>query len=53
MFENWPSYFLCYQNIGMLRAGHKQEIKIHFKPLEAKVILSTAVFKFQEGEKTA
>jgi len=37
----------------MLRAGHKQEIKIHFKPLEAKVVLSTAVFKFQEGDKTA
>ena len=45
--------FVCYQNIGMLRAGHKQEIKIHFKPLEAKVMLSTAVFKFQEGDKTA
>jgi hypothetical protein len=38
---------------GMLRSGHKQEIKIHYKPLEAKVVLSTAVFKFQEGDKTA
>jgi len=44
--------FYCW-NIGMLRSGHKQEIKIHYKPLEAKVVLSTAVFKFQEGDKTA
>lgn len=30
----------------MLRAGHKKEITITFSPIEAKVIVSTAVFKF-------
>ena len=39
--------------LGMLRAGHKKEITITFAPTEAKVIVSTAVFKFSEGEKTA
>jgi hypothetical protein len=37
----------------MLRAGHKKEITIHFSPVEAKVIVTTAVFKFSEGDKTA
>lgn len=37
----------------MLRGGHKKEITITFSPIEAKVIVSTAVFKFSEGEKTA
>jgi hypothetical protein len=37
----------------MLRSGHKKEITITFSPLEAKVIVSTAVFKLSEGEKTA
>jgi hypothetical protein len=38
---------------GMIKAGHKEEITVCFKPTEAKVIISTAVFKFQEGNKTA
>lgn len=37
----------------MLRAGHKKEVTITFAPVEAKVVVSTAVFNFQEGEKTA
>ena len=37
----------------MLRAGHKKEITITFSPTDAKVIVSTAVFKFSEGDKTA
>lgn len=37
----------------MLRGGHKKEITITFTPNEAKVIVSTAVFKFSEGDKTA
>jgi hypothetical protein len=36
----------------MLRGGHKKEITISFSPTEAKVIVSTAVFKLSEGEKT-
>lgn len=36
----------------MLRGGHKKEISIVFAPKEAKVVVCTAVFKFQEGEKT-
>lgn len=36
----------------MLRGGHKKEITISFSPVEAKVIVSSAVFKFQEGDKT-
>lgn len=39
--------------VGMMRAGHKQEITVTFSPQEAKVVLSTAIFKFQEGEKEA
>jgi hypothetical protein len=37
----------------MLRGGHKKEITITFSPTEAKVIVSTAVFKLSEGDKTA
>jgi hypothetical protein len=36
----------------MLRGGHKQEISIVFSPVEAKVVVSTAVFKFNEADKT-
>ena len=36
----------------MLKAGAKKEITITFCPVEAKVIISSAVFKFFEGEHT-
>ena len=36
----------------MLKAGSKKEIKITFCPVEAKVIIASAVFKFIEGEHT-
>jgi len=35
-----------------MRPGGKREISISFKPEEAKVIISTAVFTFTEGDKT-
>ena len=48
-----PFFEISSRYLGMLRAGHKKEITITFAPTEAKVIVSTAVFKFSEGEKTA
>ena len=36
-------------NIGMLKSGAKKEIKVIFRPTEAKVTVSTAVFNFKEG----
>lgn len=36
----------------MMKAGAKQEIEIKFCPLEAKVVLTTAIFKFKEGSNT-
>lgn len=39
-----------FQIIGMLKAGQKKEIIITFTPIEAKVIITSAVFKFQENE---
>jgi len=51
--ETENSAFNVEPKTGMLRAGHKKEITITFAPTEAKVIVSTAVFKFSEGEKTA
>jgi hypothetical protein len=35
----------------MLKAGSKKEVTVTFKPEEAKVTVSTAIFKFKEGEK--
>ena len=35
-----------------MHQGQKKEIKFTFTPEEAKVIVSTAVFKFKDGEKT-
>lgn len=35
-----------------MRPGGKKEITINFKPEEAKVIISTAIFNFTEGEKS-
>jgi hypothetical protein len=32
-----------------LRPGHKKEIKITFRPEEAKVVVTTAVFTFKES----
>ena len=46
-------HFLNIVFLGMLRGGHKKEITITFYPTEAKVIVSTAIFKFMEGDKTA
>jgi hypothetical protein len=37
---------------GVLKAGEKKEINISFSPLEAKVVISTAVFQFSEGGNT-
>jgi hypothetical protein len=33
-------------NVGVLKAGQKQEVSITFSPEEAKVVVSTAIFKF-------
>jgi hypothetical protein len=35
----------------LLKAGAKKEVTVTFKPEEAKVTVSTAVFKFKEGDK--
>jgi len=48
-----PFFEISSPFLGMLKAGHKKEITITFAPVEAKVIVSTAVFKFSEGDKTA
>ena len=39
-------------DIGIMKGGAKQEIEIKFSPLEAKVVLSTVIFKFKEGPNT-
>lgn len=35
-----------------MRPGGKKEITVKFTPEEAKVIISTAIFTFTEGDKT-
>ena len=37
---------------GIMKPGGKKEITVKFTPEEAKVIISTAIFTFTEGEKT-
>jgi hypothetical protein len=37
----------------MLKSGAKQEVTVTFSPMEAKVTISSAVFTFQEGNKSA
>jgi hypothetical protein len=34
----------------LLKPGLKQDVEIHFTPLEAKVIISTAIIEFIQGE---
>ena len=41
-----------FEFVGILKAGSKKEVTITFKPVEAKVIIASAVFKFVEGEHT-
>ena len=38
--------------LGVLQRGAKQEFKVSFTPREAKVVVSTAVFTFKEGDKS-
>jgi len=36
----------------MLKAGEKKDITVSFEPVEAKVVIATAIFDFQEGDFT-
>lgn len=42
---------IMFFSLVMLKAGSKKEVTVTFKPEEAKVTVSTAIFKFKEGEK--
>jgi hypothetical protein len=44
--------FKCDVNNVTLHQGQKKEIKLNFTPEEAKVIVSTAIFRFKDGDKT-
>ena len=37
----------------MLKSGAKQEVTVTFAPTEAKVTITSAVFTFQEGSRSA
>jgi hypothetical protein len=39
-------------SIGVIGPKQKQDITIKFSPSEARVVIATAVFKFNDGEET-